>query len=48
MNVVDIAPSSINLALRKKFEQEVAKDPRVSKFLTPPGDPAYHIEIPQP
>ena len=48
LNVVDIAPSSINLALRKKFEAEVRKDTRVSKFLTPPGDPAYHIEIPQP
>lgn len=48
INVVDIAPSSISLALRKKFEVAVRGDPRVSKFLTPPGDPAYHIEIPQP
>lgn len=48
LNVVDIAPSSINLALRKKFEAAVKADTRVSKFLTPPGDPAYHIEIPQP
>lgn len=48
LNVVDIAPSSINLALRKKFESEVQKDTRVSIFLTPPGDPAYHIAIPQP
>ena len=48
INVVDIAPSSINLALRKKFEDNVKGDSRVSKFLTPPGDPAYHLEIPQP
>jgi hypothetical protein len=48
LNVVDIAPSSINLALRKKFENAVKGDSRVSKFLGPPGDPAYHIEIPQP
>jgi hypothetical protein len=48
LNVVDIAPSSINLALRKKFEQAVSQDNRVSRFLTPPGDPAYHLEIPQP
>lgn len=48
LNVVDIAPSSINLALRKRFEAAVNSDSRVSKFLTPPGDPAYHIEIPQP
>lgn len=48
INVVDIAPSSISLALRKKFEVAVRGDPRVSKLLTPPGDPAYHIEIPQP
>lgn len=48
LNVVDIAPSSINLTLRKKFEDAVRNDKRVSKFLTPPGDPAYHLEIPQP
>lgn len=48
INVVDIAPSSINMALKNKFEAEVNKDNRVSKFLTPPSDPAYHIEIPQP
>lgn len=48
LNVVDIAPSSINLALRTKFESTVNADPRVSKFITPPTDPTYHIEIPQP
>jgi len=48
LNVVDIAPSSINLALRKKFESAVNTDSRVSKFLVPPKDPAYHLEIPQP
>lgn len=48
LNVVDIAPSSINLALRRKFETSVNSDSRVSKFLTPPGDPAYHLEILQP
>jgi len=48
INVIDIAPSSINLALRKKFEAEVVKDSRVSKFFKPPSDPAYHIEIAQP
>ncbi|MET1257612.1 hypothetical protein, partial [Aliikangiella maris] len=46
--VIDIAPSSINLALRTKFESAVNSDSRVSKFLTPPNDPAYHLEIPQP
>ncbi len=48
LNVVDIAPSSINLAVRKKFELAVNNDSRVSSFLTPPKDPAYHLEIPQP
>lgn len=47
INVIDIAPSSINLALRRRFEVAVSGDSRVSKFLSPPGDPAYHIEIPQ-
>lgn len=48
LNVVDIAPSSINLAVRKKFESVVNNDSRVSNFLIPPKDPAYHLEIPQP
>lgn len=47
MNVVDISPASIKN--RAAFEAAVRADPRVSKFLTPgDGDPAYHIEIPQP
>jgi len=48
INVVDIAPSSINMALRNKFVAEIKKDSRVSKLLMPPSDPAYHLEIPQP
>lgn len=48
LNVIDIAPGSISLALRKKFESAVNCDSRVSKFLVPPKDPAYHLEIPQP
>ena len=48
LNVIDIAPSSINLASRNKFETAVNNDSRVSNFLTPPKDPAYHLEIPQP
>lgn len=47
INVVDIAPSSINLAVRKKFEAAVQAESRVSKFFSPPKDPAYHLEIPQ-
>jgi len=46
--IVDIAPSSINMALRNKFVVEINKDSRVSKLLMPPSDPAYHLEIPQP
>ncbi|WP_138542781.1 hypothetical protein [Pseudoalteromonas ruthenica] len=48
LNVVDIAPSSIGLARKQQFENAVKADSRVSKFLTPPKDPAYHLEIPQP
>jgi len=47
LNVIDISPNSIKN--RAAFEAAVRADPRVSKFLTPSdGDPAYHIEIPQP
>lgn len=48
LNVIDIAPSSISLPLRNQFEAAVKRDSRVSKFLAPPQDPAYHLEIPQP
>jgi len=46
LNVFDVAPSSV--ANRSAFEQAVRAEPRVAKFLLPPGDPGYHLEIPQP
>lgn len=48
LNVIDIAPSSIGIAARKGFENAVRNEPRVNKFLLPPKDPAYHLEISQP
>lgn len=42
--VVDIDPASI--VHKTKFIEEAGKDSRVSKFLQPPADPAYHLEIP--
>jgi hypothetical protein len=48
LNVVDIAPSSITN--KHAFETAVktaeAKG-KISRFITPPLDPAYHLEIPQ-
>ena len=44
--VFDVAPSSI--ARKAAFEKAVRADKRVKKFLLPPVDPAYHLEIPQP
>ena len=44
--VFDIAPSSITK--KAAFEKAVKADKRVSKFITPPVDPGYHLEIPQP
>lgn len=41
----DIKPSSI--ANHQKFIQAVKSHPSVSKFLQPPADPAFHIEIPK-
>lgn len=46
LNVFDIAPSS--MSNRSQFEAMVAADKRVRKFLKPPSDPGYHLEIPQP
>lgn len=45
INVIDIDPCS--LTNRKRFADAVRKDQRVSKFLEPPFDPAFHLEIPQ-
>jgi hypothetical protein len=46
LNVFDVAPSSITD--RVAFETAVRAERRVSFFLTPPRDPGYHLEIPQP
>ncbi|MCA9903671.1 MAG: transglycosylase SLT domain-containing protein [Anaerolineae bacterium] len=46
LNVFDVAPSSITDKVA--FEKAVKADTRVTKFLTPPQDPGYHLEIPQP
>jgi hypothetical protein len=46
LNVFDVAPSSI--ADRKAFIRAVHSEHRVSKFLLPPEDPGFHLEIPQP
>ena len=49
LNVIDIAPSSIsNKASFIKAVEDAMGTKEVSKFLKPPSDPAYHIEIPQP
>lgn len=45
-NIIDIAPSSISD--KAAFEKAVEADSRVSKFLKPPADRSYHLEIPQP
>ncbi|WP_066370650.1 transglycosylase SLT domain-containing protein [Herbidospora mongoliensis] len=44
--VIDVAPSSIRD--RAAFERAVKADARVARFLRPPDDPAYHLEIPKP
>lgn len=46
LNVFDVAPSSV--ANHAAFEKAVRAEPRVKKFLIPPNDPGYHLEIPQP
>lgn len=46
LNVFDVAPSSVTD--RPAFEAAVRDEPRVTKFLLPPNDPGYHLEIPQP
>lgn len=47
LNVVDIAPSSIDAKNKSKFEDAIKNEAGISKYIFPPTDPAYHIEIPQ-
>jgi len=48
LNVIDIAPSSISKKQLFENAVEVAvSNGKVSHFITPPTDPAYHLEIPQ-
>lgn len=49
LNVLDIKPSSIPVDKHDAFVKAAGSDPRVSKVLGPTsGDPAFHLEIPQP
>jgi hypothetical protein len=48
MCVFDVAPSSVPSNKKAAFETAVKSDKRVSKFITPPSDPGYHLEIPKP
>lgn len=48
LNVFDVGPKSLPADKRDDFERAVVADKRVAKFLKPPSDPGYHLEIPQP
>jgi len=43
--VFDVAPSSIPPEKREAFIAAAATHPKVSKFLKPPADPAFHLEV---
>ena len=45
LGVIDVGPSSITNDAQ--FIAAVSGDSRVSNFLRPPDDPAYHLEVPQ-
>jgi hypothetical protein len=48
LNVVDISPGSItNKTAFEAAVNHAVQNGSVSKFLEPPSDPAYHLEIPQ-
>jgi hypothetical protein len=44
-SVFDVAPSSVPDSARRKFENLVAAHGNVDKFLMPPRDPCYHLEL---
>lgn len=42
-NVIDIAPASMTLLKHSAFELAIRQDSRISYFLAPPRDLAYHL-----
>jgi hypothetical protein len=49
LNIIDIAPSSIPASQHEAFIAAIQANPEVARFLGPAnGDPAFHLEIPQP
>lgn len=47
LDVLDIAPSSIPEDKRDAFERAVKNSDKITKYIFPPTDPAYHLEIPK-
>jgi hypothetical protein len=45
LDIFDVAPSSIPALKKTNFEMLVQDSTPVKKFLMPPVDPAYHIEM---
>lgn len=43
--VWDVGPSSVQPGQRAPFAAAAAAHPKVTKFLQPPQDPAFHLEI---
>jgi len=43
----DVGPASIPAEKRQAFLDALAADKRVSKVISPPIDPAFHIEVPK-
>ncbi|WNG23574.1 hypothetical protein F0U62_05670 [Cystobacter fuscus] len=49
LNIIDISPRSIPASQHEAFIAAIRANPEVSRFLGPAdGDPAFHLEIPQP
>jgi len=47
LNVFDVAPESLIPNRRSAFHQAALHDPRVTRIIPPPRDPAFHFEIAQ-
>lgn len=50
-NVVDVRPARMSPAARARFEAAARRAEaagRIAKFIGPPNDPAFHIEVLQP
>lgn len=45
IDVIDISVEQVSIPARARFEQALANDERIARFVSPPHDAVYYVEI---